>query len=274
MQLIKMIYSAMLATLFATAIASADILIVHGKLLPETDSRRREPVYPITRAYIRYEILKIGRGKLDPNISNSYKDDNGNLVSSNAIPISFFQRTAIESLPPNAILILDNGFWEQFTPQHSYRVLGEDARRGILPYSPAAWQAILKKTNEELADTPSAKQLPPEEAMAQAEQHLAKIGVTANDAFYFYPRRFPFQVTVGGVYLQNEKLYDFCFIFNDRGDVLNEIGPKLDRYYKPGEELETYFIRNYPGRRPYRRYDIPTRPEPTPKTHSEDQPIL
>ena len=257
MQLIKTIYSAMLAILFATAIASADILIVHGKLLPETDSRQREQEYWMSVAFVRFEILEIGRGKLDPNISNSYKDENGNVVSSNAIPICFALSTGKGPLPQDAILVLDNGFWEQFTQQNVYRVLGEEALRGILPYTPEAWETILKKTNEELAEIPPADRLPSTEVYALVEKILLEKGAQEQDIYFKMLRRFPFQWVVNACFLKDGKLFDFTVTLNDRGDTLYESGPKLNRYYKPGEEIDAYFAREHPDHPPYRRYDHP-----------------
>lgn len=250
----------MAATSLAISGASAEILIVHGRLCPETDSRQREHEYWMKRAHVNYEIIKIGRGVLNPNISNIYHDENGRVASSNAIPVTFYLSTGQDPIPHNAILILDNGFWEQFNPQHSYRVLGEESWRGIVPYTPEAWEAILKRSNEELAEVPPADRLPQEEVYAVAASTLMGTGVAEQDIYFWALRRIPFQWIVNACFLKDGQLYDYSATLNDRGDILDESEPKLNRYYRSGEKIDAFFSREHPDRRSYRRYDIPTAP--------------
>ena len=247
----------LMAFFCAIPISSAEILIVHGRLLPETDTRRYEQVYPITRTYIRYEIIAIGKGMLNPNISSIYRDDN-KIVSSNTIPISFFQRTAEESLPLDAILILNNGFWEQFTPQHSYRVLGEEAWRGILPYTLETWNTLLAKPNNEFIDVALSDRMPPAETYAFVEKLLLTKGANEQDIYFKMLRRIPFQWVVSACFLKDDELFDYVATLNDRGDLLNEIGPEPNKYYHPSESIVSYFAREEPTIVPYRRYDAPS----------------
>lgn len=258
MHIKQYICGTLLTVLCIISNVAANPLIVHGRLLPKTDSRRNGIVDWMKSASVRYEIIELGRGQLDPNISNIYKDENGNILSTNTILISFLlNSTGKAPLPVEAILILDNEYWEQFTPQHSYHVLGKDVWRGILPYSPETWAAVLKKTNEELAEIPPADRLPPAEVYALVEKILWEKGAQEQDIYFKMLRRFPFQWVVNACFLQDGKLFDFTVTLNDRGDTLYEIGPKLNNYYKPGEEIDAYFAREHPDRPPYRRYDHP-----------------
>ena len=194
---------------------------------------------------------------LDPNISNIYRNDN-KIVSSNAIPISFFQRTAEESLPPDAILILDNGFWEQFTPQHSYRVLGEEAWRGILPYTVETWNELLAKPESEFIDVAESDRMPPAETYVVVEKIIVAKGANEQDIYFKMLRRIPFQWVVSACFLKEGELFDYVATLNDRGDLLNEIGPESNTYYHPGEGMDSYFAREEPTIVPYRRYDAPS----------------
>lgn len=255
MQLKQHLFYSLLVTFWATSIASAEILIVHGQLLPETDSRQKGIEYWMNDVFVHYEIIEIGRGKLDSNISNTCKNDNGQVISTNAIPISFLLRTGHGPLPPDAILILDNGFWEQFVPQHSYRVLGEDASRGILPYSPEAWKAILEKSNEELAEIPPAERLTREEIYAVLAKPLAEMGIAEQDIYIWFLRRIPFQWIVNACFLKDGQLYDYTATINDRGDILNDATPEPNRYYQTGEGIDTFFSRERPKFKPLRRFE-------------------
>jgi hypothetical protein len=257
MQLKQRLFYSLMAAFWITSIAFADILIVHGRLLPETDSRWREQLKPISRGYVRYEIIDIGRGELDSNISNTCKDENGQVISTNAIPISFLLRTGQDPLPPDAILILDNGFWEQFVPQHSYRVLGEEAWRGILPYSAEAWDAILEKSNDELAEVPPADRLSREDIYEVLAKPLMRLGVAEKDIYIWLLRRIPFQWIVNACFLKDGQLYDYTVTVNDRGDMLNDARPEPNRYYQAGEEVIAFFSRERPDFTPLRRHEQP-----------------
>ncbi len=257
MQLKHYCYYSLVAVFLATSIASAEILIIHGRLLPETDSRRGEQLKPISRGYVRYEIIEIGRGKLDSAISNTSKNENGQVISTNAIPISFLLRTAQGPLPPDAILILDNGFWEQFWPEHSYRVLGEESWRGILPYSPETWKAILEKSNEELAEVPPADRLTRDKIYEVLAKSLAARGITEQDIYIWFLRRIPFQWIVNACFLKDGQLYDYTVTVNDRGDILIDYEPKPNRYYQAGEGVAAFFSRERPDFKPLRRHEKP-----------------
>lgn len=257
MQLKQYICYSLVSAFWAISIASAEILIVHGRLLPETDSRQKSIEYWMNDVFVHFEIIEIGRGKLDANISNICKDENGQVISTNAIPINFLLRTGQDPLPPDAILILDNGFWEQFVPQHSYRVLGEEAWRGILPYSAEAWDAILEKSNDELAEVPPADRLSREDIYEVLAKPLMRLGVAENDIYIWLLRRIPFQWIVNACFLKDGQLYDYTVTVNDRGDILNDARPEPNRYYQAGEEVDAFFSRERPDFTPLRRYEQP-----------------
>lgn len=132
--------------------APPTVIVAHGRLMDAgiyrhpTDNRPDE----FLMGWAQYEVDEVVRGTLpDP-----------------VVRVTFNAGTQLLPLPTQAILLLTAD-----SLPGRYSPLGEEASRGILPDTLENRSRIGKLSDEELAQSPSEHQLPPQEAVQLA--HLA-----------------------------------------------------------------------------------------------------
>ena len=214
----------------------AEVIIAHARLCQEEDPslRNQDELVPLSSVF--FDVLEIGRGHLKTE-SYTYQFP-GDQPHTNVVRLSIYWKTITKPLPVDAILILSKDGWESGS---SYYIVAPSPWRSLLPYSPEAWVEALRKTDAELLGD----SLSPELALAIAEKNAEEKGATPGNIYLLNPRQDARLWIINVFYHLHPYLYEYAIRLNDRGDVLDETMPLINRYYKPGADLETFMAREY-----------------------------
>lgn len=218
--------------------AHANLLIVHARMWPEEDPLLQSRDKMMARFSIYYNVLDVGRGVLTTLQPTPFSPEFTTYPSS--VSVSLYWRTVTNPLPRNAILILNHD--ARYQNDGEYNVLGLEANRGILPYDPEIWNNILFKSDSEIIGEP----LPPELALANAEKNAMEKGAIQKNIYLLNPRGdSSLDWAVNVFYLLPPYLYQYTIRLNNRGEILHETMPLINRFYQPGEDLEAFMSREY-----------------------------
>ena len=218
--------------------AHADLLIAHARMWQEEDPRLQGRDEMMDHFSIYYDVLAVGRGVLTTHkptpASPEFK------AYPNSVLVSFYWRTATNPLPRDAILILCRD--PACRSDGDYYALGLEVRRGIIPFAPDVWSNLLLKSDSDIVGPALASDM----ALAIAEKNAIEKGATSENIFLLPPRGEPFLDRIVNVfYSQPPHLYEYTLRLNERGDILNESMPMINRFYQAGEDLDAFMSRVY-----------------------------
>lgn len=158
----------------------------------------------------RYEVVEEGRGHME----------------SNRLLVVFRTiKEKTETLPSDAILLLEKGAWGQLPDGKGrgiYNAIGHDSQAGILPYSVEAWAGILQKTDEELSDAPEANRLPVEKATALLRERLYEKYESPLYIYFYPPRRVPYCWSIAALCVRNGAVKKLTVRISDTGRIISE----------------------------------------------------
>ena len=224
------------AALIQIPYSHAGVIIARARLCQEEDPFLLDKDELVRLSSVHYDVLEVGRGALQTD-SYTYQFP-GDQPHTNAVCIDIYWKTMTKPLPVDAILIMSNEGWSRWS---SFYIMAPEPWRTILPYSPEAWEETLRKTDAELLGDPLAPGL----ALAVAEKNAIEHGANPESIYLLNPRGDARRWVVNVFYYQDPHLYEYALWLNDRGDVLDETMPLINRYYKSGVDLEAFMAREY-----------------------------
>ena len=247
----------------ATRPSLAEVIIARGRLCQEEDPflRNQDNLVPQTGVY--YDVLEVGRGH--PKTESFTYQFPGDQLHTNAVCVDIYWKTITKPLPVDAILIISNDGGERWS---SYYIVAPEPWRTILPYSPAAWEETMKKTDAELIGEPLSTEL----ALAVAEKNAIEKGATPENIYLLNPRVDARRWVVNVFYYADPFLYEYALWLNARGDVLDETMPMINRFYQAGEDLDAFMSRVYANDNrgvPFRLHPRPSASETPPVSTGE-----
>lgn len=256
----------LLVLCFEVSPSYAGVVIARGRLCQEEDPYLRNQDELMHNSSVHYDVIEVGRGHLQTK-EYAYQFP-GDQLHTNAVCVDIFWKTMTKPLPIDAILILSNDGWSRWS---SYYIVAPVPWREILPYSPEAWEKVMKQTDAELLGDPISSEL----ALAVAEKSAIEKGASPDSVFLLSPREDAHMWVVNVFYLQPPYLYEYAIRLNDRGDILDETMPLISDYYKSGEDVDAFMAREYANDNrgiPFRRSDYSAAPASTSESQPEDQP--
>ena len=180
-----------------------------------------------------YDVIEVGRGNLPKKV----------------VEVLFKENTGTQPLPSDAILLLHGPSFSKAPDFGSYSLLSPDSAHGIIPYSPEAWMAVLKKTDAELSDAPETDRLSAGEAIGLLRKKLYEVYGNPRHIYFYPPRRVPYSWSLAALCVRNGAVKELKVRISDSGNIISETPSHypikfFDSTNVSAEEMEL-FVRDY-----------------------------